>query len=70
MLSGLTILLLLKLQQNKRKRARLLGMKNEKGKENGPTDRTTYMLLLMVSVFLATELPQGVIAILNGIFRF
>ncbi|VDN59084.1 unnamed protein product [Dracunculus medinensis] len=68
LLSGLTILLLLKLQQNKRKRARLLGMKNEKGKENGPTDRTTYMLLLMVSVFLATELPQGVIAILNAIF--
>lgn len=29
-------------------------------------DRTTYVLILMLSVFLLTELPQGLFAILNG----
>lgn len=29
-------------------------------------DKTTYMLVIMISVFLATELPQGFLALLNG----
>ncbi|KAL3069334.1 hypothetical protein niasHS_018059 [Heterodera schachtii] len=32
------------------------------------TDRTTRMLLTIVCVFLITELPQGVMAVLNGMF--
>uniref|UniRef100_A0A915CW08 G-protein coupled receptors family 1 profile domain-containing protein n=1 Tax=Ditylenchus dipsaci TaxID=166011 RepID=A0A915CW08_9BILA len=32
-------------------------------------DRTTYVLLLMLCVFLLTELPQGLFAILNAIRR-
>uniref|UniRef100_A0A914HGY4 G-protein coupled receptors family 1 profile domain-containing protein n=1 Tax=Globodera rostochiensis TaxID=31243 RepID=A0A914HGY4_GLORO len=32
------------------------------------TDRTTRMLLAIVCVFLITELPQGVMAVLNGMF--
>lgn len=30
------------------------------------SDRTTYVLILMLIVFLLTELPQGLFAILNG----
>ena len=32
------------------------------------TDRTTRMLLVIVCVFLVTELPQGVMAVLSGLF--
>lgn len=32
------------------------------------TDRTTHMLLAIVFVFLVTELPQGVMAVLSGMF--
>lgn len=32
------------------------------------TDRTTRMLLSIVSVFLLTELPQGIMAVLSGLF--
>uniref|UniRef100_A0A0M3INY7 G_PROTEIN_RECEP_F1_2 domain-containing protein n=1 Tax=Ascaris lumbricoides TaxID=6252 RepID=A0A0M3INY7_ASCLU len=31
-------------------------------------DKTTYMLVIMISVFLATELPQGFLALLNGVY--
>uniref|UniRef100_A0A914SDU3 Uncharacterized protein n=1 Tax=Parascaris equorum TaxID=6256 RepID=A0A914SDU3_PAREQ len=32
------------------------------------TDRTTHMLLAIVFVFLVAELPQGVMAVLSGMF--
>uniref|UniRef100_A0AC35TSP2 G_PROTEIN_RECEP_F1_2 domain-containing protein n=1 Tax=Rhabditophanes sp. KR3021 TaxID=114890 RepID=A0AC35TSP2_9BILA len=37
-------------------------------KRTAAGDRTTYMLLLMVVIFLCTELVQGVFAILNALF--
>uniref|UniRef100_A0A0N5B5M1 G_PROTEIN_RECEP_F1_2 domain-containing protein n=1 Tax=Strongyloides papillosus TaxID=174720 RepID=A0A0N5B5M1_STREA len=36
--------------------------------KNAKTDRTTRMLLTIVCVFLITEIPQGVMAVLTGIF--
>lgn len=30
------------------------------------SDRTSHMLIIMLSVFLVTELPQGFLALLNG----
>lgn len=37
-------------------------------KTNDRTDRTTRMLLAIVIVFLLTEIPQGILAILLGVF--
>ena len=34
----------------------------------GRADRTTKMLLVIVGVFLVTELPQGIMAVLSGMF--
>ncbi|KAK0396120.1 hypothetical protein QR680_001574 [Steinernema hermaphroditum] len=31
-------------------------------------DRTTYMLIIMLTVFLVTELPQGFLALLHGVY--
>uniref|UniRef100_A0A915PHV4 G-protein coupled receptors family 1 profile domain-containing protein n=1 Tax=Setaria digitata TaxID=48799 RepID=A0A915PHV4_9BILA len=59
----LTYCLLTKLAENKKKRITLLRIKDGAYK-----DRTTYMLLIMVSVFLCTELPQGIITIFNAIY--
>uniref|UniRef100_A0A0K0EJJ5 G_PROTEIN_RECEP_F1_2 domain-containing protein n=1 Tax=Strongyloides stercoralis TaxID=6248 RepID=A0A0K0EJJ5_STRER len=42
--------------------------KLSKSGKNGKTDRTTRMLLTIVCVFLITEIPQGVMAVLTGIF--
>uniref|UniRef100_A0AC34R955 G-protein coupled receptors family 1 profile domain-containing protein n=1 Tax=Panagrolaimus sp. JU765 TaxID=591449 RepID=A0AC34R955_9BILA len=64
-----TFALLKKLHENEQKRKYLL--KTPPGGEKPrriTTDRTTFMLLLMVFVFLMTELPQGIFAILNGIY--
>ncbi|OZC11279.1 hypothetical protein X798_01695 [Onchocerca flexuosa] len=61
----LTHCLLIKLAKNKKKRMALL---RDRAKDTGCKDRTTYMLLLMVSIFLCTELPQGIIAIFNAIY--
>lgn len=57
-----TIALIHRLRENNEKRKILI--KEERAKKRG--DFTTYMLLLMVTVFLFTELPQGIMAILNG----
>ncbi|EGT44277.1 hypothetical protein CAEBREN_26391 [Caenorhabditis brenneri] len=59
-----TIALIHRLRENNEKRKILI--KEERAKKRG--DFTTYMLLLMVSVFLLTELPQGIMAILNALF--
>ncbi|CAI5441066.1 unnamed protein product [Caenorhabditis angaria] len=59
-----TIALIGKLRENNEKRKILI--KEERARRRG--DLTTYMLLLMVTVFLCTELPQGILAILNAIY--
>ncbi|CAI2335744.1 unnamed protein product [Caenorhabditis sp. 36 PRJEB53466] len=59
-----TIALIGRLRENNEKRKILI--KEERAKKRG--DFTTYMLLLMVTVFLCTELPQGIMAILNALF--
>ncbi|KAE9550779.1 hypothetical protein FO519_006010 [Halicephalobus sp. NKZ332] len=46
-------------------------VKNGKGHHGGGggrADRTTKMLLVIVGVFLVTELPQGIMAVLSGMF--
>ncbi|VDM36654.1 unnamed protein product [Toxocara canis] len=68
LLLWLTFALLLKLRANRRKRMLLLGTRNDKSKDGSLRDRTTSMLLLMLCVFLSTELPQGVMAVLNAIY--
>ncbi|VDM84670.1 unnamed protein product [Strongylus vulgaris] len=50
------------MKENKEKRTKLLKTREERSKR----DITTYMLVFMVTVFLITELPQGVMAVLNG----
>uniref|UniRef100_A0A0N5ATC5 G_PROTEIN_RECEP_F1_2 domain-containing protein n=1 Tax=Syphacia muris TaxID=451379 RepID=A0A0N5ATC5_9BILA len=60
----LTFSLLIKLKENKKKRKMLFGLNLNKRE----SDRTTYMLFLMVCVFLSTEFPQGFIAVFNAIY--
>ncbi|VBB28027.1 unnamed protein product [Acanthocheilonema viteae] len=64
LLLGLTYCLLIKLAKNRQKREALL---RDRANDGTYKDRTTCMLLLMVSIFLSTELPQGIIAIFNGL---
>ncbi|KAI1719862.1 serpentine type 7TM GPCR chemoreceptor srw domain-containing protein [Ditylenchus destructor] len=62
--------LMWKLRQAEKKRRSFLltgGASNDTNKSLNP-DRTTAMLLAIVTVFLVTELPQGALAILNGIY--
>uniref|UniRef100_A0A915E2P0 G-protein coupled receptors family 1 profile domain-containing protein n=1 Tax=Ditylenchus dipsaci TaxID=166011 RepID=A0A915E2P0_9BILA len=62
--------LMWKLRNAEKKRRSLLlngGPGNDTNKSLNP-DRTTAMLLAIVIVFLVTEFPQGVLAILNAIF--
>uniref|UniRef100_A0AC35GU56 G-protein coupled receptors family 1 profile domain-containing protein n=1 Tax=Panagrolaimus sp. PS1159 TaxID=55785 RepID=A0AC35GU56_9BILA len=64
-----TFALLKKLHENEMKRRVLLKAPiNGEKPRRITTDRTTTMLLLMVFVFLITELPQGIFAILNAIY--
>ncbi|PIO62572.1 hypothetical protein TELCIR_15864, partial [Teladorsagia circumcincta] len=59
-----TIALIGRMKENKEKRKKLLKSRDDKGKR----DVTTYMLVFMVTVFLVTELPQGVMAVLNALY--
>ncbi|KAK6061580.1 hypothetical protein COOONC_00742 [Cooperia oncophora] len=59
-----TIALIARMKENKEKRKKLLKSRDDKGKR----DVTTYMLVFMVTVFLVTELPQGVMAVLNALY--
>ncbi|TMS34139.1 hypothetical protein L596_001779 [Steinernema carpocapsae] len=59
-----TFCLLTKIKENSKKRSALLHTDDKR------SDRITYVLLLMVAVFLSTELPQGVFAIFNAIFTY
>jgi len=69
-----TLALMLRLQRNNAKRAMLLyskspdsvGARRPKKKQN--YDRTTFTLIVMLSTFLLTELPQGMLTMLNGIY--
>uniref|UniRef100_A0A914S1Y4 G-protein coupled receptors family 1 profile domain-containing protein n=1 Tax=Parascaris equorum TaxID=6256 RepID=A0A914S1Y4_PAREQ len=68
LLLWLTFALLLKLQANNKKRMLRLGIRKDTRKDGSLRDRTTSMLLLMLCVFLSTELPQGFMAVLNAIY--
>lgn len=69
-----TLALMLRLQRNNAKRAMLLyskspdsvGARRPKKKQN--YDRTTFTLIVMLSTFLLTELPQGMLTMLNGVY--
>ncbi|VDM46069.1 unnamed protein product [Toxocara canis] len=64
LLFGLTVALMHKLSETSRKRIFLLGEKRKKM----AMDKTTLMLIIMLFVFLCTELPQGALAILNAMY--
>ncbi|CAJ0566450.1 unnamed protein product, partial [Mesorhabditis spiculigera] len=64
-----TIALVLKLRATDEKRHHLYSKSFRKHiKKTTVPDRTTYMLLVLLIVFLVTELPQGIIALLNGMY--
>lgn len=83
LLLGFTLSLMIRLQKNNAKRALLLyggsggggggsgnstpsGSRAKKRQSN--YDRTTLTLIVMLTVFLLTELPQGILTMLNGIY--
>uniref|UniRef100_A0A8R1DHR3 G_PROTEIN_RECEP_F1_2 domain-containing protein n=1 Tax=Caenorhabditis japonica TaxID=281687 RepID=A0A8R1DHR3_CAEJA len=64
-----TVALVLKLRQTDEKRNNLYSKSFRKHvKKTTVPDRTTYMLIIMLVVFLVTELPQGFLAFLNGLY--
>lgn len=64
-----TVALVLKLRQTDEKRNYLYSKSFRKHiKKTTVPDRTTYMLIIMLLVFLITELPQGLLALLNGLY--
>ncbi|CAI4221513.1 unnamed protein product [Auanema sp. JU1783] len=64
-----TIVLVMKLRATDEKRNYLYSKSFRKHvKKTTVPDRTTYMLIIMLVVFLVTELPQGIIALLNGVY--
>ncbi|KAK6739017.1 hypothetical protein RB195_020851 [Necator americanus] len=64
-----TIALVLKLRKTDEKRNYLYSKSFRKHiKKTTVPDRTTYMLIIMLVVFLVTELPQGFLALLNGVY--
>ncbi|GMT15169.1 hypothetical protein PFISCL1PPCAC_6466, partial [Pristionchus fissidentatus] len=62
-----TILLLYNLHQNQRKHEKIVS-KDAAITRAARSDRTTLLLVLLLFVFIITEMPQGIIAILNGIY--
>jgi len=69
MLFTFTIALLCELNLNRRRRRRLTsGASLASKRVEKKTDRTTLMLIVLMTVFIVTEFPQGVLAILNGLF--
>jgi hypothetical protein len=61
-----TLALMVRLHKNNMKRAMLLQNGSRKRRQN--YDRTTLTLIVMLGVFLITELPQGFLACLNAIY--
>ncbi|KAF8363683.1 hypothetical protein PRIPAC_90606 [Pristionchus pacificus] len=62
-----TILLLYNLHHNQRKHEKIVS-KDAAITRAARSDRTTLLLVLLLFVFIITEMPQGIIAILNGIY--
>uniref|UniRef100_A0A914CFV8 G-protein coupled receptors family 1 profile domain-containing protein n=1 Tax=Acrobeloides nanus TaxID=290746 RepID=A0A914CFV8_9BILA len=64
-----TLSLLMELQNNKQKHKVLVsGNSLIAKKQESRRDRTTLMLVILLAVFICTELPQGALAILNGFY--
>ncbi|XGW08913.1 hypothetical protein V3C99_011321 [Haemonchus contortus] len=64
-----TVALVMKLRKTDEKRNYLYSKSFRKHiKKTTVPDRTTYMLIIMLVVFLVTELPQGFLALLNGVY--
>uniref|UniRef100_A0A1I7ZF43 G_PROTEIN_RECEP_F1_2 domain-containing protein n=1 Tax=Steinernema glaseri TaxID=37863 RepID=A0A1I7ZF43_9BILA len=64
-----TVLLVAKLRATDEKRHYLYSKSFRRHmKKTTVPDRTTYMLITMLTVFLVTELPQGFLALLNGVY--
>uniref|UniRef100_A0A1I7Y7J3 G_PROTEIN_RECEP_F1_2 domain-containing protein n=1 Tax=Steinernema glaseri TaxID=37863 RepID=A0A1I7Y7J3_9BILA len=64
-----TAALMQKLHETSKKRRMLLGLCDEKRRRKKlAVDKTTYMLIIMLIIFLATELPQGALALLNALY--
>ncbi|KAH7705167.1 Protein DMSR-4 [Aphelenchoides avenae] len=70
LLAWFTLALMLRLHRNSIKRAALLFNNNSKGakRHRQNYDRTTFTLIVVLCVFLLTELPQGILTMLNGIY--
>lgn len=73
LLAYLSVSLLCMIQQVHRQRRALLNdpnrnRKQENNKKKFKSDRTTLMLVVILFVFLLTELPQGIVAVLSGIY--
>ncbi|KAH7697528.1 Protein DMSR-6, partial [Aphelenchoides avenae] len=64
----LTTTLLWKLSKNKRRRDLLIGKSIASRRSSMIGDRTTRTLLVLLTIFIITELPQGIMAFLNGLF--
>ncbi|KAH7695593.1 Protein DMSR-4, partial [Aphelenchoides avenae] len=64
-----TIALLWKLEQNKKRRGLITsGTSMASRVTTAKNDRTTKILIILLIIFLITEFPQGILAILNGLF--
>uniref|UniRef100_A0A914YA08 G-protein coupled receptors family 1 profile domain-containing protein n=1 Tax=Panagrolaimus superbus TaxID=310955 RepID=A0A914YA08_9BILA len=65
-----TLALMMRLHRNNTRRAMLLYSKSNKGarKRKQNYDRTTFTLIVVLTVFLTTEMPQGAITCLNGFY--
>ncbi|KAL3084601.1 hypothetical protein niasHT_035600 [Heterodera trifolii] len=64
-----TLALLYELEKNSRKRKSMCsGTTLAYRRHSAQSDRTTKILLILLIVFFCTEFPQGILAILNGLF--
>ncbi|CAD5211778.1 unnamed protein product [Bursaphelenchus okinawaensis] len=64
-----TLALLYKLDVSRRRRRLITSGTSLASKRNQVhSDRTTKLLIILLMVFMCTEFPQGVLAILNGLF--
>ncbi|CAJ0585455.1 unnamed protein product, partial [Mesorhabditis spiculigera] len=68
LLSFFTIFLMILLKENNIKRTVLLYSSTGAQKRKQNYDRTTMTLIVMLAVFLLTEMPQGVISVLIGVY--
>lgn len=72
LLSLLSLLLILAMRRAGRNRLRLRSAVARRGSErclDSDQNRTTWMLVAVVLSFVAAELPQGIIALLSGVYN-